>query len=89
MSVTEWSPEEVGQRGEEIFQRKIMPVVANEPPRRFVTIDILSEDYEIGDEHLATVRALRSRRPNGEFYTRRVAFNYVGRMGPRFRPVSV
>ena len=77
--------EEYSRRGQEIFERKITPLVANEPLLHFVAIDIDSEDFVVdGDEHRAT-NLLRERHPDAQIWMRRVGTTYTHRIGGRPR----
>lgn len=77
--------EEYSRRGQEIFERKIAPLVTNEPRLSFVAIDIDSEDFVVdADEHRAT-NLLRERHPEAQIYMRRVGTTYTHIIGGRPR----
>ena len=75
MALQRSRPEEIGARGETIYQEKIRPLVDPAETGKFVVIDVDSGDYEIGAEFLAASARLRARRPN--------AVNYGVRIGCR------
>ena len=57
--------EERERRALEIYESKIRPLIGPSDERKFVMIDVLSEDYEIGENPIDTARTLRTRRPEG------------------------
>lgn len=65
------TPEEIASLGAELYGRQIKPLLKPEDDGKLVTLDVLSGDFEIGDDLRAAVNALRARRPGGEFWTER------------------
>jgi len=57
--------EERESRALAIYEAKIRPLISPADERKFVMIDVLSEDYEIGENPIDTARTLRARRPEG------------------------
>ena len=57
--------EERERRALAIYEAKIRPLISPADERKFVMIDVLSEDYEIGENPIDTGRTLRTRRPEG------------------------
>ena len=74
MSREDYTKKEICDRGEEIYQEQIKPLVEPQEKGKFVVIDIESGDYEIDREHLAAIRRLRERRPDSVRYTGRIGF---------------
>jgi hypothetical protein len=79
-----YSTEEIGRRGEEIYQRDIRLHVLPQHKGEFLVLDIETGDYEMGADDLKTEKRLRARRPDGVFYGVRVgytsAYTLAGRM---------
>jgi len=75
------SPEEIAHRGDEIYERVIRPHVEGSHYGKVVAIDINSEEYEIADNVLLAVRALRARVPNPEVWCVRVGHDSLYRIG--------
>jgi len=74
MSREDYTKKEICDRGEEIYQEQIKPLVEPQEKGKFVVIDTESGDYEIDREHLAATRRLRERRPDSVRYTGRIGF---------------
>ena len=70
--------EEVKKRAHEIYEAQIRPRLAPGDEDRFVKIDVLSGDYEVGDNSAATGRKLRERRPDAVIHTMQCHQSYVG-----------
>lgn len=80
-----YSENELGARGQAIFERDIAPLVSSEDARNFVLIDVETGDYEVdADDEVASERLL-ARRPDARVWMRRVGSKYAYRFG--FRPV--
>ena len=75
--------EEIGRKGEALYQEKIKPLVDPLHYGEFVVIDVESGDYEIGDRMIAASKKLRERRPEAITYGVRVGFLAAYRMGGR------
>ena len=74
------STEELARRGDEIYDRKIRPLV---PQHRgeFAAIDVKSGAYEIDKDHLTSVHRLRKRFPNAQIWGRKVGYRYLVSFG--------
>ena len=72
--------EEVKKRAHEIYEAQIRPRLAPGDEDRYVKIDVLSGDYEIGDNSAATRRKLKERRPDAVIHTMQRHQSYVGRL---------
>ena len=75
--------EEIGRKGEALYQEKIKPLVDPLHYGEFVVIDVESGDYEIGDRMIVASKKLRERRPEAIIYGVRVGFLAAYRMGGR------
>ncbi len=84
MAHTQYSREEIAQRGNEFYRSgirdKVMPLYKG----KFVVLDIVSGDYEIDSDDLSAEENLRTRRPDGVFFGLRIgyasAYTLAGRM---------
>ncbi len=74
-------PEECIRRGKEIYARIVKPKLKKEDDWKFVSVDILSEDYEMDHDDGAACDRLRLRRPQGFFWGGRVGEPAACRMG--------
>lgn len=76
--------EEIGRRGEEVYERSVRAKVEGEAgganDGRFVVLDVDTGDYELADEAVVATARLRSRRPDAVFYLKRVGHRAAFRM---------
>ena len=80
-----YSKEEFARRGDEIYERNILPRLTKEDEDKFVLIDIESGDYELDRDEMAASDRLFARRPDAQVWFRRVGTRPVRRFGPRYR----
>lgn len=79
-----YSPEEFSQKGNEIFDQDVQPVLRPEDENKFVAIDIDSGAYEIdADDYTATERLL-ARQPQAQIWLVRVGQDTAYRIGGAF-----
>lgn len=76
-----YSSEEFARRGEEIYEREILPSVRTEDKGKFVVIDIETGDFEIDTDELTASDRLFARNPDAQLWLRRVGFSYTRRFG--------
>ena len=72
--------EEVKQRAHEIYVANIRDHLVPGDEERYVKIDVLSGDYEIGDNSATAGRILRERRPDAVIHTLQRHQSYVGHL---------
>lgn len=72
----------IGDKGEMIYDR-LKPIVADGNEGRFIVIDTLSGEYEIGDDHLQTILRLRDRLPDAEPYSKKIGYVATASIGGR------
>lgn len=78
-----YGKEEFARRGDEIYERYVLPHVGADDEGKFVVIDIETGAYEVdGDEIVASDRLL-ARNPDAQVWLRRVGSRYARRFGPR------
>jgi hypothetical protein len=77
-----YSGEEIGQRGQEIYEQKLRPLVETEENiGKIISIDIETGDYEIDDDLVKAGLRLQSRHPNAAMYGKRIGYNAVYALG--------
>lgn len=81
MSTVRRSREEVARRGDEIYEREVLPRLKPEDKGKLVLIDVESGDWEIDRKELAASDRLRARKPEAQVWMRRVGYSYVHRFG--------
>ena len=57
------------ERAEAIYDAQIRQQISPEDAKKYVQIDVLSGDYEVGENSIAARRRLRARRPDAIIHT--------------------
>ena len=57
------------QRGEAIYEAQIRQQISPEDAKKYVTLDVLSGDYEVDENSITAGRRLRERRPDAVIHT--------------------
>lgn len=73
--------EEFARRGDEIYDRHILPQLGPEDQGKVVAIDVQTGDYEVDADEIAAGDRLRARHPEALFWFRRVGSPYLYRFG--------
>lgn len=78
-----FSSEEVGRRGQEIYERCLRTQLETEENiGKLLSIDIETGDYEIGDDRtLEAPLRLHKKHPGAAVYTLRIGYNAVDALG--------
>jgi hypothetical protein len=76
-----YSKEEFADRGQEIYERDIRPLVEDEHRGRIVAIDIETGAFEIADDVLTASDRLFAQRPDAQPWTVRIGSPAVYRIG--------
>jgi hypothetical protein len=66
--------DEIGERGVQIYERKLRLILEPQFNGQFVAIDVESEDYEVASEAREASIRLRERHPNAQVLVERVGF---------------
>jgi hypothetical protein len=76
---------ELAERGEEVFERVVRPQVEDEDDRKYVAIDVESEDFEVDSNQRAAAKRLVDRHPEaqGRIWFRRVGSPIAHSIGGR------
>ena len=80
------TPDEIAERGERIYRDHLRAQLREGNIGKYLVIDIDSEDYEIGAEHLPTAKRLRARHPDASLYGMRIGYKAMASFGPTLRP---
>ena len=90
MSYSDWTAEEIGARGEEIYQTQIRDKVDPKKHKgKFLVLDIETGDYEIDAEDLVATDRLLAKHPNAIIYGVRVGFPAAYGIGFSFMEYNV
>ena len=84
-----YSKEEFARRGDELYQRSVLPQTENEDEGKFVVIDIETGDYEIDSDELTASDRLLTRNPDAQVWLTKVGSRYVRRFGANRIRVTV
>ncbi len=80
VQLTQYSAEEVAQRGQEIYERDIRSQVEADNFGKVVAIDVRTGEYELGDDAITTTSRLRLCHPEAEIWLVRVghlSYRYI------------
>jgi len=75
----------VARRGDEIFEREVLPQLSPADEGKYALVDIESADYEIDRDEIAASDRLLARHPEAQVWMRQVGSRYARRFGPRFK----
>jgi hypothetical protein len=76
-----YSREEFARRGDELYDRDVLPRLKVKDKGKFVVIDIETGDYEVDDDELTASDRLLARNPGAQLWLRRIGFDYARRFG--------
>ena len=76
-----YSDEEFARRGDEMYEREVVPHLGAEDKGKIVALDIETGAFAVGPDELAASDRLRAQRPNAEIWFRRVGYRHVHRFG--------
>jgi hypothetical protein len=75
--------EEVARRGDEIYERAVLPHLKPEDAGKLVLIDIETESWEMDRDEIAASDRLRARIPDAQVWMRLVGARHARRFGNR------
>jgi hypothetical protein len=84
MPYTNYTPEEVVERGEAIYERQLRAVVERPNKGQFLVVDIETGEYEIAADDLLATKRLLAKRPDAIVYGLRIGFPAAYRLGGHF-----
>ncbi len=65
------NPEEIAQLGEDIYERRVQPLLQPDDSDKFVAIDVATEEYEIDESDYGAITRLLARLPAAEVWLAR------------------
>jgi len=83
MPYTGYSTEQVGKRGQEIYERVLRSQVESQRRGEFLVVDILSGTYEIDMDDLTASDRLLARQPDAILYGLRIGYPTAYRLGSK------
>ena len=89
MPYSDWTAEEIGTRGEEIYQTQIRDKVDPKHKGMFLVLDIETGHYEIADEDLEATKRLLAKNPKAMTYGVRIGYPASHGIGFSFMEYSV
>jgi hypothetical protein len=84
-----YSREEVARRGDEIYEREVLPHLNPADEAKYALIDIETADYEIDRDEIAASDRLLARHPDAQVWMRQVGSRYARRFGPPFKTAGL
>jgi hypothetical protein len=76
-----YSTDETAQRGTDLYEKKIRPLVEADNVGRILAIDIESGDYAVADERYDACKVLFDKNPDAEIWTLRIGHVAVEKFG--------
>ncbi len=74
--------EEVAARGKAIYAERIQAAVEPGNLGKFLVIDVVTGEYEMGDDDVAVMKRAAARHPAQFLYGMRIGQRTMGRIGP-------
>ena len=81
MGHARFTKEEPGQRGRELYDRAIRPIVEDGNRGKIVVMDVETGEWEMGDDNLELAHRMLAKRPGAALYAMRVGFPAVVKIG--------
>jgi hypothetical protein len=78
-----YSKEEFARRGDEIYDRDVMPNVGPDDEGKYAVIDIETGAFEVDRDETRAFERLLVRQPEAQIWLRQVGSRYARRFGPR------
>jgi len=75
------SPEQVAQKGEEIYKNKLKSILEPKENGKFIAIEVISENYFVGDSILEALETAKKEYPDQLFHTIKIGYQGVFKMG--------
>jgi hypothetical protein len=75
------TPEQVGELGEAIYERRIKSLVEPQLHGKFLAIDVETGEYESGDRTLEAIQRAIKKMGDRRFYIKRVGYEAAARIG--------
>jgi hypothetical protein len=75
-----FSIEEIGRRGQAMYERDLKAKVEANNAGKYLALDIETEDYEVGDDYRVLSQRLHTRHPDTAVYIMRIGSPAAGRL---------
>jgi len=82
-----YSKEEFAHRGDELYERSVLPHLTDSDKGKYVVIDIETGNYEIDSSEIAASDRLWTRIPDAQPWVVKVGSRHVWRFGAASRQV--
>ena len=79
------TPEQVAERGQKIYEERLKPILEPTQKGRFIAIEVGSGEYFVADTLLEALQTAKKKHPDKIFYTVKVGYEGVFKMGGYFR----
>lgn len=76
-----YTPEEFARRGDEIYERDVLPRLAPGTEGMMVAIDIETGAFEVDEDELAAAHRILDHHDDAQIWFRQVGTRYTHRMG--------
>ena len=73
-ATAQFTKEEIVQRGKEIYERDLRPLIEAGNEGRVVAIDVLTGEFELADDAITSAGQLRARVPETVIFVLRVGY---------------
>jgi hypothetical protein len=85
MAITKrrYEKEEFARRGDEIYEKQVLPHLKSSDDDKFAAIDIESGAYEIDEDELTACEKLGARVSDAQIWLVRIGSRYLHRFGGR------
>ena len=76
-----YTTEEVGQRGQTLYEEQVKNTVEPEHAGKFLVLDVTSGAYEVDEDDLAASDRLLAKKPDAVLYGLRIGYPAAYRLG--------
>lgn len=84
MPRSHYTPEEICERGEALYNQQIRAQVEPEHRGKFLVLDIETGDYEMDADRHAALNRAEARHPGGQLYILRIGYPTAINIGGRY-----
>ncbi len=86
MPTAKLTPDEVVDQGEAIYRERLQAHLEPGNNGKFLVIDINTGDYEMGDDHSATLKRALAKWPDAVLCGLKIGYPATARLSGRLRP---
>lgn len=88
IAVERLAREEVARRGDDLYEKTILPLLRAEDAGCYAVIDVGTGEYEIDENEMAASDRLLARHPEAQVWLRQIGSRYARRFGKRPGAIS-